>query len=57
MKKFRAWFRKYADDLLFVIGFIFILIGSYCLYPVAAWFVAGAECLIYGVLIAWSKRK
>jgi hypothetical protein len=57
MKKFRAWLRKYADDLLFIIGFVFILIGSYCLSPIAAWFVAGAECLIYGILIAWSKRK
>lgn len=40
MKKLRAWFRKYADDLLFILGFIFILVGSYYLRPVAVWFVA-----------------
>jgi hypothetical protein len=57
MKKIRAWFRRNADDLFFVVGFVFILIGSYCLYPVAAWFVAGVECLICGVLIAWSRKK
>ena len=57
IKKFRAWLRKYADDLLFILGFVFILIGSYCIQPVAAWFVAGVECLIYGVLIAWSHKK
>jgi hypothetical protein len=57
MKRIRSWFRKYADDLLFIVGFVFILIGSYCLYPVSAWFVAGVECLIYGVLIAWSHKK
>ncbi len=56
-KKVLAWLRKNSDDLFFIAGFLFILAGSYCVNPVSAWFVAGAECLIYGVLIAWSRRK
>ncbi len=57
MRLFRAWWRRYADDALFILGCVFILIGAYALHPIAAWFVAGAECLIAGFLIAWSKRK
>jgi hypothetical membrane protein len=57
VKKIRAWLRKYADDLLFVAGFVAILIGVYQLNPLACWFVAGVEFLVAGTIVAWSKRK
>lgn len=49
-------FREYIDDLLVLAGFILILIGSYQITPVAAWFVGGAECFIAAFLIAGSNR-
>jgi len=48
-------FRNYFDDILFVAGFIAILIGTYKLSPIAAWFVGGVECLVAAILIARSK--
>jgi len=57
LSRFRAWLRKSSEDLLFFAGFLAILIGSYQIDPLAAWFVGGAECLIAGVVLAWSKRK
>lgn len=45
------------DDILFILGGVAILIGTYKLSPIAAWFVGGAECLIAGVVIAWSSRN
>jgi hypothetical protein len=57
MKSFRSWIRKYSEDLLFLAGFLAILIGAYQVNPLAAWFVGGAECLIAGFVLAWSKRK
>jgi uncharacterized membrane protein SirB2 len=55
--KARTWIKKYNDELLIVAGFALILIGSYCVYPVAAWFVGGVEFLIYAYLVAWSNQK
>jgi hypothetical protein len=57
IKKTRAFLRKYSEDLLFLAGCLAILIGSHQINPLAAWFVGGAECLIAGFLLAWSKRK
>lgn len=57
IKKFRAWFRKYLEDLLIVIGFGLIAVGSYHIHPIVVWFVGGIECLVAGFLLAWSKRK
>ncbi len=57
MKRLRAWLRKYSEDLLFTVGLLAILIGTYKIEPLAAWFVGGAECLIAGFVLAWSKRK
>ncbi len=57
MKRFRAWIRKYSEDLLFVAGLLAILIGTYKIEPLAAWFVGGMECLVAGFVLAWSKRK
>jgi len=48
---------RYLDDFLFILGCAAILIGTYKLSPTAAWFVAGAEFLIAGVVIAWSKKN
>lgn len=48
--------KKYADDILFVIGALAILYGTYQISPIAAWFVFGVECLVAGVLIAWSTK-
>jgi hypothetical protein len=44
---------KYLDDILYIIGVIAICIGTYQLYPVATWFVAGVFCLIGAVL--WAR--
>jgi hypothetical protein len=57
LKKIRAWIRKYADDLFFITGGLAILIGTYQIQPIAAWFVGGAECLMAGFLLAWSRKK
>jgi len=57
LKRIRALLRKSSEDLLFLAGFLAILIGTHQINPVAAWFVGGVECLIAGVLLAWSKRK
>lgn len=57
MKKFRSFTKRYGEDLLFLAGLIAILIGTYQLSSIAAWFVGGAECIISGVVLAWSKRK
>ena len=57
MKRTRAWFNKYSEDLLFLVGFLAILIGTCLINPLVAWFVGGAECLIAGLILAWSKRK
>lgn len=48
--------RKYADDLLFIVGLMLILIGTYQLSHVAAWFVAGVECLIAAFVVAGSTQ-
>jgi len=57
LKKVRAFVRKYSEDLLFLAGCLAIVIGSYQINPLAAWFVGGVECLLAGFLLAWSKRK
>lgn len=57
MKLARAWFRKFGEDLLIVIGFILIAVGSYHIHPTLTWFVGGVEFLIGGFLLAWTKRK
>jgi|GEM_PF-4346434 len=44
---------NYADDLLYALGSLLILIGTYFLLPLATWFVAGAICLVSAYL--WSK--
>lgn len=48
---------NYFDDVLFIVGFILILIGTYKILPIAAWFVGGLECLISGFLIAWGGKS
>ena len=57
MKRITAFLKKSADDLLMFAGFLAILIGTYQLSPIAAWFVGGGECLVAAFLLAWSKRK
>lgn len=42
---------KYLDDLLFFLGAALITIGAYLVCPVSALFVAGAFCIVAGVLI------
>jgi hypothetical protein len=56
-RKINLFLKNNFEDLLFFAGLLSILYGSYQINPLAAWFVAGAECLIAGFLIAWSKRK
>jgi hypothetical protein len=48
---------KYLDDILFVLGAVLITIGTFRLCPVATWFVAGAFCIVGGVLFARSKNE
>ena len=55
MKLFKL-LARYIDDVLLFSWCVTILIGTYKLSPIAAWFVAGAELLIAGVLVAWSKK-
>jgi len=47
---------KYTDDLLFFLGAVLICIGAYLVYPVSAYFVAGAFCIVAGLLIGLSQR-
>lgn len=44
-------FMKYLDDILIFAGCILILIGVYCVIPVATWFVSGVMLIVIGVLI------
>jgi hypothetical protein len=57
MKRVRNYLRKYAEEILILTGFILILVGACHIQPLAAWFVGGAECIIYAILLGWSKRK
>lgn len=52
----RSFIRNYAEDFLLLIGFTAILIGTYQISPIAAWFVGGAECLIAAFLVAGSSK-
>jgi hypothetical protein len=56
-KKFRAFLRKYDEELFILSGFAFLVIGAYKLDPSAAWFVAAIECLGYAFLLAQGKNK
>lgn len=53
----RTLAKNYAEEALILAGFLSVLIGAYYLNPISAWFVGGAECLLYAFLLAWSKRK
>ena len=54
MKKF---FVKYLDDLFYFAGAGLIVFGAYCLYPVAALFVAGGFCLHFSYLIGKARSQ
>jgi hypothetical protein len=53
----RTLAKNYAEEGLILAGFLLVLIGAYQLNAISAWFVGGAECLLYAFLLAWSKRK
>lgn len=56
-RRSRTWLKNHLEDVLIVIGFVLIVIGSYFVNPILPWFVSGAECLIFAFILAWSKRK
>jgi uncharacterized membrane protein SirB2 len=50
-KSVKSLLSRYLDDLLFLLGALLICIGTYALCPAATWFVAGAFCIVAGMLV------
>ena len=47
--------KDYLDDLFYWLGALMLIAGAYLLYPVAAFFVAGAFCLHFSYLIGKAR--
>lgn len=46
---------KYLDDIFYWLGALLIIAGAYCLFPVAAFIVAGGFCLHFSYLIGKAR--
>jgi hypothetical protein len=49
--------KKYGDDLLVLIGCGLILTGVVRLWPAAGWFVGGAMCIGWGIMIGRTEAR
>ncbi len=49
--------RNYLDDIFYWLGALLMTIGAYCIYPIAAFFVAGVFCLLFGFLIGKARSN
>lgn len=45
------FFRDYLDDFLVITGILLLSTGGFLLHVVAGFFILGAGCIAYGVLV------
>jgi len=50
-------FDNYLDDIFYATGALLVTAGAYCVYHVAALFVAGAFCLHFSWLVGKARSN